>query len=173
MYESYHEKIITNCLLLIYYIMLNLLVRFKHNSKNLDRTLDLYPYRTNQSSVKNIILNSDIRFLKTYLPTLRIEPQISLNMSTYVLTDIISGQPFKLHDWYRYHPHFSSQTHPHIIHPPHHPHFNPIHPHSSLTLISADLSAQNQALSPHVDLGPGSLSYISCMMDCFIIMNRG
>ena len=33
-------------------------------------------------------------------------------------------------------------------HPRPHPHSNPIHHHSSLTLNSADLSAQNQALSP-------------------------
>ena len=48
--------------------------------------------------------------------------------------------------WYRYHPHFSSHSHPHIIHPPPHPHSNPIPPHSSLTLIPADLSAQSQVL---------------------------
>ena len=55
MYEFYHEK--NDFQLSSANMMLNLLVSFKHNSKNLDRTLDFYPYRTNQLSVKNIMHN--------------------------------------------------------------------------------------------------------------------
>ena len=39
--------------------------------------------------------NSDIRFLKTYLPTLRIKPQIPQNIPTYLMADIISGEPLR------------------------------------------------------------------------------
>ena len=46
--KKYHELSNAN-------MKLNLLGSFKHSSKKLDRNLDLYPYRKNQSSVKNII----------------------------------------------------------------------------------------------------------------------
>ena len=39
---------------------------------------------------------SDIRIIRTYLPTMRIEPQISQNVPTSLLADIISVQPLSV-----------------------------------------------------------------------------